>query len=144
MRLSFLCPTLLIVCLAFPLRGGADPDPWFAQDKMLHFGVSAALAAGGYAAGTALWDDRGPALLAGAGLALGAGVGKELLDLTGYGHPSWRDLAWDVVGTGAGLLFAWGIDSLVRPSTDRPATARHPPAALSLSPGRSVSLLLSW
>lgn len=46
-------------------------------------------------------------------MALGAGVAKEVADLAGLGHPSWKDLAWDVVGTGTGLLVAWAIDALV-------------------------------
>jgi len=50
-------------------------------------------------------------LAAGATLALGAGVAKEIADLAGAGDPSLRDLVWDVVGTGAGLLLAWGVDA---------------------------------
>lgn len=140
-----LLPLLLVtVLLSLPQRATADPDPWFAKDKMLHFGVSAALAAGGYAVGTAVWDDRAPAVLTGAGVALAAGVGKELLDLAGYGHPSWRDLAWDVVGTGAGLLLAWGIDSLVRPSPSSPPVPSSATSSLAVTPGRGVSFRLAW
>jgi putative lipoprotein len=51
---------------------------------------------------------------AGATLALGAGIAKELLDLAGTGDPSWRDLTWDVVGTATGVLVASGIDYLIR------------------------------
>lgn len=91
-----------------------DPDPWFGKDKALHFGVSSVIAAGGYTASSFLFDARGHALLAGGGLALAAGAGKELLDMTGTGDPSWKDFTWDVVGTAFGLAVAWSIDVLVR------------------------------
>lgn len=94
----------------------SDPDPWLGPDKMLHFGMSTALAAGGYAASSLIWDGTGERLVAGAVFSLTIGAAKELYDMTGAGDPSWRDFAWDVVGTGAGLLLAWGIDELfVRP-----------------------------
>ena len=81
---------------AAPARA-ADPDPWLAADKWQHFGISSALAAGGYGVG-----------------ALTAGVGKELWDLGGGGTPSWRDLTWDVAGTATGLLTAWLVDVAVQ------------------------------
>jgi hypothetical protein len=51
--------------------------------------------------------------LAGAGLALSAGVAKELWDLSGHGDPSWKDLAWDGMGTGVGVGLALGVDLLL-------------------------------
>lgn len=91
-----------------------DPDPWFGRDKALHFGASATIAAGGYGVGTLVFDTRYGALALGGGLALGAGIGKEALDAAGYGDPSWRDLAWDAVGTAVGLGVAWSLDLLIR------------------------------
>lgn len=90
----------------------ASEDPWFARDKALHFTASAVIASGGYGAGRIAFEDRTTAFAVGAGLALGAGIGKELADLAGAGHPSWRDLTWDFVGTATGLAFAWAIDRL--------------------------------
>lgn len=100
-----------VLCSSSSAR--ASNDPWFARDKALHFGASSALAAGGYGAGRIVFEDRTTALAVGAGIALGAGVGKELADLAGMGHPSWRDLTWDVLGTATGLAFAWAVDRLV-------------------------------
>ena len=114
MRLAALVAILSCVVILGPTAArAAEPDPWLGRDKMLHLGVSAALAAGGYSAGSLVWDGTGERLAAGAGLSLALGVAKELADLAGYGHPSWRDLAWDVVGTGAGLLVAWSVDELL-------------------------------
>lgn len=123
------------------LAAGPDPDPWFGRDKALHFGASATIAGSGYAIGAPLFDCRGHALILGASLAAGAGITKELLDLTGLGDPSWRDLAWDGIGTVAGLAFAWGIDLLVQG-----VSAEHP---LLLAPkvdrdGAGLSLFLRF
>lgn len=108
---------LLAVAVASPSSARAadpDPDPWLGRDKLAHFGVSAGIAAAGYGVGAALVDARGHALLLGGGLALGVGIGKELLDLSGRGDPSWKDLTWDVMGTASGLAVAWAVDLLVR------------------------------
>lgn len=92
----------------------SDADPWFGRDKALHFSVSAGLAGAGYGATAALSDDVRWRVPVGASVALGAGVAKELYDLTGRGDASWRDLTWDVIGTATGLGIAWLIDHLVR------------------------------
>ena len=101
---------------------GPDPDPWFGKDKALHFGVSGALAAGGYAVGTALVDSEGGALLIGAVVSMTAGVTKECLDLAGLGNPSWKDLTWDGIGTVTGLAVAWSVHLLVKTIAGKPAT----------------------
>jgi putative lipoprotein len=92
-----------------------DDDPWFGRDKALHFSFSAALAGAGYGGAALLTEreDRRWRLLAGAGVALCAGIGKELYDLSGHGDASARDLAWDAIGTATGLLVAWTIDRLL-------------------------------
>lgn len=110
------------------LSGGAasaqtDPDPWFAPDKALHFSFSAGIAAVGYG-GTALFtEERGVRIVVGAGLALTAGIGKELLDLAGLGHPSWKDFAWDCAGTAVGVVLSWLVDVFII----SPLVARSPP-----------------
>jgi putative lipoprotein len=104
----------VVACPSRARAAGADPDPWFGQDKAAHFGVSAAIAAGGYGLGAAIFDARGHALIAGGALAIAAGAFKETLDLTGSGTASWKDLAWDGLGTVAGLAVAWTADLLIR------------------------------
>ena len=119
---------LLIGMLALPSGAHAqspraNPDPCWGPDKALHFGASATIAASGYAVGTAAFDGfLGPTAL-GAGLALGAGFGKETLDAAGLGHPSWKDLTWDVLGVVAGLGISLAIHLVVHESS-APAAAR--------------------
>jgi putative lipoprotein len=102
---------LLTLGLAFASTARAtEADPWFGRDKALHFGATFTLASGGYA-GTTLFTER-PSVRAavGAGLGLGAGIAKEVYDRYAGGDPSWRDLAWDAVGTATGVLVAWLVD----------------------------------
>jgi putative lipoprotein len=119
----------LALALALMVTGrkaqAQDDDPWFGRDKALHFSFSAALAGGGYGGAALLTrsDDRRWRLLAGAGLALTAGIGKELYDLSGHGDASVRDLAWDAIGTATGLLVAWAIDRLLFQNPRRSAAA---------------------
>jgi len=98
----------------------ADQDDWFGRDKLLHFSVSAGLAAGGYGIATTFVDARGHALAIGGGFAFGLGIAKELYDATGAGDPSWKDLTWDAIGTIAGLALGWTIDLLVRGTERQP------------------------
>ena len=103
----------------------ADDDPWTSTDKVIHYGVSAGIAAGGYTVGVFVFEPRAYALALGAGVATVAGVGKELADLGGYGNASWKDLAWDGLGMVTGLGLAWGVDLLIRGiSASHPAFAR--------------------
>jgi putative lipoprotein len=90
-----------------------DGDPWFGRDKALHFAASASLAVVGYAGTSLVTENRGVRAGAAAGLALGAGVAKELWDREGHGDASWRDLTWDVVGTATGVAVAAAVDWLV-------------------------------
>jgi putative lipoprotein len=113
-RLTRLFPLLWLVALGGVLpptvARAADPDPWFGRDKALHFGATALLANVGYADAALATDDVRIRLAVGGGLALTAGVGKELWDLSGHGDASFRDLTWDVLGTATGLALAAAID----------------------------------
>lgn len=114
----------LFVCFALGsttlCRGAAasDADPWFGQDKALHFGFSVALAASGYAVSSAWLDTRTERAIAGSTFSLTLGAGKELWDLSGHGDPSWRDFSWDVIGTAVGTGLALTADALLGPKHD--------------------------
>lgn len=99
-----------------------DPDPWFGRDKALHFGASALLAGGGYAAATGIWPERWKAFAMGGSVSLAAGAAKEGLDAMGFGTPSWRDFTWDVAGTLVGLGIAYAVDAVVRSGPAAPAS----------------------
>lgn len=120
----------------------AQEDPWFGPDKAKHFGASAVIAVGGYTLGAAVFEDRTSALALGGGLAITAGVGKELYDAAGYGDPSGRDLVWDVAGTVTGLGVAWLFDMLVRgdlePTSEQPAASTAATTAFSTRAGGLV------
>jgi putative lipoprotein len=110
-----LVPLAALVAVALQLgpAGGARAqarDPWFGRDKALHYGASFTLALGGYALGAQLSAREPPRLLAGSLLSLSLGVAKEVADRYTGGHPSWRDLGWDVLGTASGLTVAWLLD----------------------------------
>jgi putative lipoprotein len=116
--LLLLTTTSLALVTTVPTIAGAqatDPDPWWGRDKALHFTVAGAIAGIGYGIGTEIFDRRWQCAAFGGGLALVAGAGKELLDMTGFGDPSWKDFTWDVIGAVAGLGVAIAIDALVRP-----------------------------
>lgn len=108
----------------------ALPSPASAQllrrDDRLHLGLSSLIAFGTYGI-VALVDERESLRVGvGAAVALAAGIAKELWDLGGRGDPSWRDIAFDVVGTGVGLLAGWLLGLLVRHvrgPTEDPSTA---------------------
>jgi putative lipoprotein len=122
-------PALGLVALTLLLAPrqarGDDRDPWFGRDKALHFGASALLASGGYAATAFFTEDRRVRLAVGGGFAFSLGVAKELWDLSGHGDASWRDLTWDAVGTVTGLAVATAIDWTIARLT-APTVARAP------------------
>jgi putative lipoprotein len=103
----------LLVALLVPSSVAAsDPDPWLGRDKGLHFSASLVLASGGYGATALATDQTRWRVLGGTGLALCAGVGKEVADTYGPGDASWRDLTWDLIGTATGVGVAWLIDRI--------------------------------
>jgi uncharacterized protein YfiM (DUF2279 family) len=88
----------------------ADPDRWLGRDKAQHAVVSMLLTAAlSRAARLEAGAPRRRAVFIGAGCAVSIGCLKEIFDgLTGRGRASRRDLAADVLGTGAGALaLAW-------------------------------------
>ncbi|MEP7305101.1 MAG: hypothetical protein ABJA98_06250 [Acidobacteriota bacterium] len=104
---------LIVVFIALGAAGARaaeDDDPWFGRDKALHFSAGAALAGGGYATSSLVFDTRGKRILSGLAVALAAGAAKEWRDRASGGTASWRDFAWDGVGAATGVTIAWLID----------------------------------
>lgn len=124
---------LVALLLAVPPVQAADP--WWGRDKALHCGLSALAPPAGYAAGATLFADGERGLILGLSVGLGAGVAKELHDLTGRGTPSLRDLTWDMLGLASGAVLTWAMDRLFF------APAREqPPARPPVEEGRLWSL----
>jgi putative lipoprotein len=98
-----------LFALLAPKAAHAEDD-WFGGDKALHFGVSAALAGGGYAAASLAFDEKWARATTGAAFSLTLGAAKELYDLGGHGDASWKDFTWDVAGTAVGTGIALLID----------------------------------
>lgn len=89
-------------------------DPWLGRDKALHFSASAGLTLAGYAAGALAFEDDPPATVVVAlTVGLVPGLEKEIWDQLRDGDGSARDLAWDLVGVGAGLLVGWLLHRLL-------------------------------
>jgi putative lipoprotein len=113
---AVLAAPLALALLTAPAPAAADPprpidpDPWFGRDKALHFGVSAALAGGGYAVSSLAVQGMPERAAIGASVALAAGIAKEMLDLAGLGDPSWKDFTWDVIGTATGIGVSLTVD----------------------------------
>ncbi len=118
-RAGFVCAISFGLLLAGAEARAADPDPWVAQDKALHFGASASIAVVGYGVGAHVFDTRGPALLCGAGASAFAGIVKESIDLAGYGVASWKDVAWDGIGIATGLAITYVLDLAIRGISER-------------------------
>ncbi|MET0341764.1 MAG: hypothetical protein ABW252_12240 [Polyangiales bacterium] len=108
-----------------------ERDPWLGRDKALHAGLSAALAAGGYAASVPLFEPRPARAACGVALSLTLGAAKELYDLAGHGTPSARDFTWDVIGALTGASVATLVDFAI--DRIRARRARHARAHLSIS-----------
>jgi putative lipoprotein len=68
------------------------------------------LAGDGYATAAVLSKRESHRLLAGFGLAVAVGAGKEVYDRATGGDASLRDLTWDVVGGATGAAISWLID----------------------------------
>jgi uncharacterized protein YfiM (DUF2279 family) len=124
-----------VFVLGGTVQAQAQDDPWFGRDKLKHFGASAVIAAGGSTLGAVMFDSDKAPVAFGAAVSLGAGGLKEWSDSRGDGSASWRDVAWNVVGTsvGAGIAYLiWRSRSGVPDASGaavlgRPTVTRRPP-----------------
>ncbi len=95
-------------CVREPSDGQKVSDRWLAKDKLEHLGVSAFLSGVSYSVFRDFYrNSRESSIGFSVSLSLGAGLGKEFLDLrTPRGRFSFKDLAADLVGISVGLLIA--------------------------------------
>ena len=94
--------------LAIPSPLFAGPD-LFGEDKLKHFFASFFVASASASVGRSLGLEPEEAAWVGGGVAVGAGLVKEWVDLRraragGSARPELADLAWGALGAGAGAL----------------------------------------
>ncbi|MEO7823278.1 MAG: hypothetical protein ABIS15_06710 [Gemmatimonadaceae bacterium] len=95
---------LLGLSLAFNLvfaQSAAANDSWFGIDKLKHFFLSAFATSVSFSALQAAGATRSTAMTGAMGASAALGVGRELYNLRTTKVFSFRDLTWDLIGTGA-------------------------------------------
>lgn len=102
---------LFSLCLAVNLLYGqaavAHPDGWFGIDKLKHFFMSFFVESVSYSALQAAGANHRAAMGGAIGFTLGVGVAREIHDKRTPGNIfSVRDLTWDAIGTGAGVVLS--------------------------------------
>ena len=101
-----LAPVLLLLTLqTAPLQQRARAqDRWIAEDKARHLVTSMVAVGFGYSGARLVSLKGDEALIAAAAGAAAAGILKEVYDKRSGKPFSLRDLAWDAVGIGLGLV----------------------------------------
>jgi putative lipoprotein len=117
-------PLALLILSTADAAAAQSTDPWFGPDKARHFTLSALITSGGYGVSTFLTESIPVRVAFGASVGITAGAAKELFDLAGFGHPSFRDFAWDVFGTAVGVGISVAFD--VALSRSEPAAVHCP------------------
>ena len=101
-----LAPVLLLLAMhtAPVQRPARAPDRWIAEDKARHMITSMVVVGFGYSGARLVSLEGNDALIAAAAGAAAASILKEVHDKR-VGKPfSLRDLAWDAIGIGLGLV----------------------------------------
>lgn len=129
---------LVALPFLFARNAQAADDPWFGEDKALHYGVSVGLGTSGYAASALILEEPWQRAIAGAVFSLSIGAAKELRDASGSGNASWRDFAWDAAGTATGVAIAFPFDLAIAEAQGRTPASRRKRS----TPSRTV--LGSW
>ncbi len=142
MRLLPCCVLGLLLGLPATVSAAASGDDWLGPDKAKHFAACTVLAGAGYGGGALLFEAPEARWLTGAGLAMGAGLAKELYDTrpggTGF---STKDLVWDAVGTATGLGVAFLVDHFLFGRDEAPvARTQGLRAVAPVIPGGDVEL----
>lgn len=106
----------VLMCLLLHLGAQAsDLDPWFGQDKGIHFGASAILTTTGYGFSSVVLEQPWQRVVAGSALSLTIGTFKELNDYR-HGSTGWsnKDMAFNVIGTVVGAGISLGLDYAIQ------------------------------
>jgi putative lipoprotein len=94
----------LAVNLVFA-QAAVIPDSWFGIDKIKHFFMSVFIESVSYSALQAAHVNHRSAMAGAIGVTGAFGFGKEIHDYRNpNNHFSIKDLSWDGIGTGAGVI----------------------------------------
>jgi putative lipoprotein len=110
MRRRFLIATLLLAVAFAPPTAGAQArrarahDSWFGADKVKHFFMSAFIESLTFSGLQAAGAHRNAAFAGAIGATAAFGIGKEFHDQRPGELFSIRDLTWDAMGAGVGLV----------------------------------------
>ena len=96
---------VLVLALSLSIGGHQAGDKWIAPDKLKHFFMSAFIESASYSALRAARVNHHDALVSAAGIAVSAGIAKEVHDSWTEEGFSTRDVTWDLAGTAAGAAF---------------------------------------
>ncbi|MFC1539963.1 hypothetical protein ACFL41_00570 [Gemmatimonadota bacterium] len=134
---------LSLICLLAIPRPARAQDSWFGPDKILHFLGGFMVTSFSYMVAHQSFDwDHEKSLQFGVGMGVAASVGKELYDLlSGEGYASGKDLVWDGLGIGLGVILVNTLadsDGGVRPATGAGLQGRYSLRQLSLTPGQPL------
>lgn len=100
---ALLLGLLMLMCLSPP---AVAQDRWFGPDKFIHFIGGFLVTSVSYSVARNAFDwDHDRARIFGAATGVTLSVGKELFDMwSGRGVASGKDLVWDGLGIGAGMI----------------------------------------
>ena len=111
--LTILRATLLTGCITYQKvlpPSAITKDAWFAKGKLKHFSVSFLIGVATYS--VARWGNasKNDASIAGLSLSSTCGVAKEIDDEVRRNNWSYKDLAWDFLGSGVGVSLSNALD----------------------------------
>ncbi len=78
-------------------------DEWFAKDKAKHFSISFLIGALTYSIAREGGSDKDDASIIGFSFTSACGIAKEVNDELKHNGWSYKDLVWDILGSGVGV-----------------------------------------
>ncbi len=100
---------LLLICLFSVLNaeGIFTDDSFFTRDKIDHFFTGMVIGSSSYLAADIMTDNQSKAMVFSISVTGVFSFGKEIYDgVSGTGEVSYKDLIYDFLGMGAGILLA--------------------------------------
>lgn len=107
MRKFMIILMLACVCYALNAEGIFTDDSFFTRDKIDHFFTGMMIGTSSYLAADFLTDNQSQAMIFSVSVTGVFSLGKEIYDgVSGTGEVSYKDLIYDFLGLGTGILLA--------------------------------------